>query len=103
MDPSKKYQVNTWVGDTLYTMLDDLSKKRQITPADVAVLTPLIQMYQTIKIEDLYDALNGLWQALVDGSALVHIRPPSNGLNVNVELEEPPKPKNVRKPTKGGE
>jgi hypothetical protein len=99
MDSSKKYRIDQWVEDALYGHLEKVMTHRQIIPADATTLTPLIQMYQAIQLENVSSQLESFWQLLSDGHVGIYIRTTYERIGVNVKevaQNEQPQPKKGR-------
>ena len=74
MDKAKRYQIDQWVEDSVYRFFEEVMKKGQITPTDADTMTPFIQMYQALQLENVYNELTSLWRLLADGDASIHSR-----------------------------
>ncbi len=97
MDKSKKHRIDQWVEDAVYAFLERTMSERQITPTDAATMTPLIQMYQAIQIENVRDELDNLWSLLADHNAGFYIKTTFEGIDVNVEKMPKEEPKQTGK------
>lgn len=96
MDKSKKLQINQWVEDSVYTLLEQAMAKRQITATDAATMTPFIQMYQAMQLENVCSELDSLWRLLTDGDASIRI-PGEVDVNVKgIPQDGPQQPKRGR-------
>ncbi len=99
MDSSKKHRVDQWVENAVYTFLEESMKKGHITATDAASITPLMQMYQAIQLENVSSELDSLWHLLADGNASITIRTNYHEIDVNVKempQDSPPQPKKGR-------
>jgi len=85
MDSSKKYQIDQWVENALYTLLEQTMNKGQISPTDAATMAPLIQMYQAIQLDNLSSEVDSLWHLLADHEAGFYIQSSLRGVNINVK------------------
>ena len=97
MDTSKKHRIDQWVEDAVYTFLESAMSKGQITTTNAATMTPLIEMYQAIQLQNVYSELNDLWRLLADGEAMISIKTTYSGLDVNVKETPQDKPQQPKK------
>ena len=71
MDKSQKLRIDEWVETAVYRLLQEAMQKGSITSTDAAAMTPLIQMYQAIQLENISSELDSLWHLFVDGDATI--------------------------------
>jgi hypothetical protein len=104
MDGSKKLRINDWVEDAVYTFLEKAMTKGQISTTEAATITPLIQMYQAIQLENVHSELDSLWRLFEGGDAGIYIGSVHTDLDVNVKKilkdDPPPKKEPPRIPTR---
>jgi hypothetical protein len=86
MDKNRKYQIESWISEMVYGFFDRLSRSGHYpTPQEAAQIAPLLQMYQSMQLEDIQHELSRIWGLLVDGHAAVYIKSTYEGLDVNIE------------------
>jgi hypothetical protein len=72
MDSSRKYPIDQWVEANLYAMFERCKQEQRYpTPEEALLLSPMVQLYQAMQLERIYDQLCFLHTTFYDGSATV--------------------------------
>ena len=71
MDASRKNQIDQWMENVLYRVLEKIMAKGQINTTDLEPWLPLIQLYQVTQLKKVEDQLDSIWRIMVDGLPVV--------------------------------
>ncbi len=101
MDSSRKGQIDQWMENILYQVLEKIMAKGQMGSADLEPWMPLIQLYQATQLKEIQEQLDSLWRLLADGEAGIYIGNINDDIAVRVkEMPNPeqttPKPPPTR-------